>query len=187
MDFPTLLATRRSIRDFRDSDVPLDLIHEILRDTMLAPTAGNTQPCRFIIVRDREFMKRLSDENKKNFLAELEKNPDSPLKQYGPILRDKYFNVFHNAPCLVFFAGSKAVRSLDVDCALTAAYFMFSAASRGLGTCWIGMGNMIRDGELLAELGLPDDHRIVAPVILGYPKAVPPASERHEPIVLKVI
>lgn len=187
MDFKSLLAARRSIRDFREGDVPPDLIQEILQETVLAPTASNNQPCRFIIVRDREFMKRLSDESKKNFLADIEKNPDSPMKIYEPVLRNRDFNVFYNAPCLIFFVGSKSVRSLDVDCALTASYFMFSAASRGMGTCWIGMGTLIRDRRLLAEMGLPADHRIVAPIVLGYPREVPPASERREPVILTEI
>jgi nitroreductase len=109
------------------------------------------------------------------------------LKQYEAALRDVRFNVFYNAPCLVLFAGPKEVRSLDVDCGLTVAYFMFSATSRGLGTCWIGLGAHVRNPKILDEIGVPVDCRIVAPIIIGYPKDIPPASERHSPDILKVI
>jgi hypothetical protein len=34
---------------------------------------------------------------------------------------------------------------------------------------------------------MPDDSRIVAPVIIGYPKEIPAASERHAPQILKII
>jgi nitroreductase len=187
MDYETLLKHRRAIRDFQDREVPLAVVEEILRETCLAPTASNRQPCKFIVVRDRERMRRLSDVSKRTLLADLERNPDSPAKAYEAYLRDPRTNVFYNAPCLVFILGPEEVRSLDVDCGLTAAYFMFAATARGLGTCWIGLGAHLRDPEVLAELGVPAGCRIVAPLILGYPTAVPPASERHAPEILKVL
>ena len=187
MDFKTLLTNRRSIRDFQDREVPLSVVHEIIHDTCLAPTAGNGQPCRFIIIRDRGVMKRLSDESRRNLLADLAVNPDAPMKMYEAALRDDAFNVFYNAPCLIYIIGFRTVQSLEVDCALTAAYLMFSAASRGLGTCWIGLGAHIRGHEILRDIGAPEDCRIVAPIILGYPAAVPPASERRTPDIVREI
>ena len=187
MDFKTLLTNRRSIRDFLDREVPLSVVEEIIEDTRLAPSASNRQPCRFIIIRDRERIEKLSTESKRNLLADLTRNPSLPLKQYEATLRDEKFNVFYSAPCLVFVIGPRDVFSLDVDCGLAVAYFMFSAVSRGLGTCWIGLGANIRDRAILAEIGVPDDCRIVAPVILGYPASIPPASERRSPEIIKVI
>ena len=187
MDFQTILKNRRSIRDFQNREVPLSVLKEIIQDTCLTPTAGNGQPCRFIIIQDRHCMQRLSDESKRNLLADLMKNPDSPLRQYEATLRDENFNVFYNAPCLVCIAGPNNIRSLDVDVALTVAYFMFSATSRGLGTCWIALGAQIRDRKTLDDIGVPSDCRIVAPVIVGYPTSIPDASERHAPNILKVI
>jgi len=187
MEFSQLLKDRRSIRDYTDEVPSLELINEIIQDTCLAPTASNGQPCSFIIIRDRDFIKALSDESKKNLLAAIESDPNSPLKIYQETLRDPGFNVFYNAPCLVVFVGPRRLHSLDVDCALTVAYFMFSAVSRGLGTCWVALGGNIRDKELLGRMSLREDQRIVAPIILGYPVEIPPASERHPPEILKVI
>lgn len=187
MDFETLLKNRRSIRDFQNKKVPLSIIKEIIQDTCLAPTASNGQPCRFIIIHDRDCIKRLSDESKKSLLDDLVRNPNLPLKQYEAALRDEMFNVFYNAPCLVLFVGPKDVYSLDVDCGLTASYFMFSATSKGLGTCWIGLGAHVRDKKILDEIGVPSDCRIVAPIIIGYPESVPPVLERRSPDILKII
>lgn len=187
MDFKTLLTNRRSIRDFQDREVPLSVVKEIIQDTCLAPTASNRQPCRFVIVQDRERIKRLSAESKRNLLAELVRNPDSPLKQYEAALRDEKFSVFYNAPCLVLVIGPRDVYSLEVDCGLTVAYFMFSAVSRGLGTCWIGLGAHVRDRQILNEIGVPDNCRIVAPIILGYPVTIPPVSERHAPDIVRIL
>lgn len=187
MDFKTLLTHRRAIRDFQNREVPLSIIREIIQDTCFAPTARNGQPCKFIIIRNRDYIKKLSDESKKNLLSDLVKDPDSLIKNYESYLRDETFNVFYNAPCLVYIIGPKDVHSLEVDCALTAAYFMFSATSRGLGTCWIGLGAHIRDRKILSDMGVPEDCEIVAPIILGYPTSMPPASERHAPDILKII
>ncbi|PKN89034.1 MAG: hypothetical protein CVU51_02320, partial [Deltaproteobacteria bacterium HGW-Deltaproteobacteria-1] len=106
---------------------------------------------------------------------------------YVSLLQNENFNVFYNAPCLIYITGAKSVGSLDVDVALAASYIMFSAASRGMGTCWVALGANIRDPQLRAELGLPDNYRIVAPIILGYPKAIPAPSERHAPEIIRVI
>jgi nitroreductase len=187
MDFKTLLMNRRSIRDFQDREVPLPVVQEILQETCLAPTASNGQPCRFIIIRDREVMRRLSDESKRNLLADIAGNPDAPIKVYETMLRNDAFNVFYNAPCLILIIGPQEVHSLEIDCALTAAYLMFSAASRGLGTCWIALGANIRSDELLQETGVPKGFSIVAPIILGYPTSIPAAPERHTPDIVREI
>ena len=187
MDFKTLLINRRSIREFQDKEVPLSIVKEIIRDTCFAPTASNLQPCRFIIVQNRAFMKKLSDESKKNLVADIVQNPNSPMKPYEDGLRNEHVNVFYNAPCLVYIIGPQDAPLIDIDCALTAAYFMFSAVSRGLGTCWVELGIDIRDPGILHEIGMPDGYRIVAPVIIGYPTNIPSASERHEPVIVKVV
>ena len=187
MTFDDLLKNRRAIRDFQDKEVSLKIIEEILRESTLAPSASNIQPCRFSIVQCRNTMKALSDESKANLLDDNAKNKISLLPQYIGYLKDKNFNVFYNAPCVIYISGSKRIESLDWDCALAAGYIMFSAAARGLGTCWINLGSNIRDSQLKAMLGIPDGCRIVAPIIIGYPKAIPPASERHAPEILKVI
>ena len=188
MDFKDLLINRRSIRNFQDKDVPLPIIQEILQDTCLAPTASNRQPCRYIIIRNLDLIKRLSDESKSNLLDDISQNPNAPIKQYQKTLEDKSFNVFYNAPCLIYVIGPNNLSSKDVDCGLTVAYLMFSATTRGLGTCWIGLGSHIRDQKTLNEIGVPDGYEIIAPIIIGYPAdGIPVASERHAPDIVKVI
>jgi nitroreductase len=187
MTFAELLKSRRSIRDFQDKEVPLKIVEEILQESTFAPSASNGQPCRFSIVNCKNTIKALSDESKENLLEDYAKNKTSLNPAYVDVLKDANFNVFYNAPCVIFIIGSSSVRSLDVDCALAASYMMFSAVERGLGTCWINLGSQIRDPQLKAVLGIPDGCRIVAPIIIGYPKAIPAASERHIPQILRVI
>ena len=186
-EFNEVLKKRRSIRDFQDKEVLLDIIRDIIKESCLAPSAANGQPWRFIIINNKDVIKRLSDDTKKNLISYIEKNPDAPTKKYEAALRNPDFNVFYNAPCLVYIAGSKQVRNLYVDCALAACYFMFSASERGLGTCWVGLGTSIQDPNLLKLIGMPEDHKIVAPLIIGYPKSIPSPPERNEPQILKIV
>jgi nitroreductase len=187
MDFFDLLETRRSVRNYLDKDVPLDLLTEIIRDACLAPSSGNRQTWRFIVVNDRDTIARLSEESRCNLVAELDRNPTSYFKRYEGGLRNPEFNVFYNAPGLVIICGDRRSHSLQVDCALAASYLMLSASARGLGTCWVDLGSHIRDPKLLEEIGLTDDLAIVAPVIVGYPKAIPAIPPRNEPVILKTI
>ncbi len=187
MEYPELLTKRRSVRDYEDKEVPLDTVIQVINESCLAPSSSNGQPWRFVIVTDRAVIKRLSDESKRNLLREIERDTRSTSSRYEARLRDPDFNVYYNAPCLVFIAGPKDLRSIETDCALAAAYLMLSASDRGLATCWIGLGRFIEDEELRDLIGLSETDRIVAPVIIGYPKRIPAVPQRSGPEILKIV
>ena len=187
MIFDELLKQRRSIRQYQDKPVSIEVIHQILNESTLAPNTGNEQPWKFIIVNNKEIIKRISDESKKNILKRIVANPDDYAKRYQEMLENTSFNVFYNAPCLVMILGYANLKNLYVDCALAASYIMLAAVSRGLGTCWVNLGAEIHDQEMRNELGIPDNCSIVAPIILGYPDKIPPAPKRNAPEILKII
>jgi len=185
--FTEILKLRRSIRNFQDRQVPLDIIKELINESILAPNSGNDQPWKFIIVNNKGLLKRMSDESKKNMLARIVDNPNDRANNYKKVLRNESFNVFYNAPCLVIILGTKEFQNLYADCALAAGYFMMAATSRGLGTCWVNLGAQIRDPKLLHELGVPEDCQIVAPIVVGYPVKIPSVPKRREPEIIKII
>jgi len=178
MTFGELLENRRSIRRYQDRPVSVQVVQELIRESTLAPSAGNEQPWKFVIVHGQDRIEKLSDESKKNILSRIAANPEDYAKKYERMLSNESFNVFYNAPCLVLILGSSDLKNLYVDCALAASYFMMAAASRGLGTCWVNLGAEIHDAEMRAELGIPDHCTIVAPIILGYPARIPPVPKR---------
>lgn len=187
MDFRELLKQRRAVRDFEDKEVSTDILKEMVEDAIMAPNASHRQPWKFVIVNNKEMMKRISDDSKKTIVAGIEANSDSPMKGYLPILKDETFNVFYNSPALICVVSKIKGHLNGVDCALAASYLMFSATSRGLGTCWVAQGAEVRDEDLLKELGIPEGFKIYAPIIVGYPKMIPPAPERKPVDILKVI
>jgi nitroreductase len=163
------------------------LIKEIINDAVKAPNAGNMQLWRFVVVSNRDWLKRISDANIKGFLADLDSNPNSPWKGYEKQFRNPDFNIFYNAPAAIYIAGTAKMQTIVQDCTLAGAYLMLSAANRGLGTCWVAQGAFIEDKEILAEMAIPENYRIVAPIIIGYPKQVPSMAPRKEPKFLKVM
>jgi nitroreductase len=187
MTYDELLQKRRSVRRYQERPVPVEVIQAMIDESTLAPSAGNEQPWKFVIVSGRETLKRISDESKKNILARIAANPDDYAKKYERMLSSEPFNVFYNAPCLVLILGPSGAKNLYVDCALAASYFMMAAVSRDLGTCWVNFGTEIRDPDMREALSLPDDCTIVAPIILGYPERIPPAPKRKEPDVLSIV
>lgn len=187
MDFRELILKRRSVREFDGKAVRAELVREIIADSIQAPNARNAQPWAFVVVSNSTMITKLSDESKKNILWDMGDNPSSPYVMYKPILENADFNVFYNAPCVVYIAGPRDIRSIQVDCALAAAYFMLSAADRGLGTCWVDLGSVIRDPLLRNEIGLPKDHVIVASIAMGYPVRIPGTPPRSEPRILKIV
>lgn len=48
------IQSRRSIRKYKSDDVPDDLVEQMLEAARLAPSAGNSQPWRFIVARDEK-------------------------------------------------------------------------------------------------------------------------------------
>lgn len=187
MDFKELIKKRRAVRSFTSKKVSLEIIHEIIDQTCLAPSAHNSQPWRFAIIQNTDLMKRISDESKKNQLIALKDNPDPFCHQFDSMFKDPKFNVFYNASSLVIICGVKDKDPyLFQDCSLAAAYFMLSAADRGLGTCWVALGDNIIDIKLREEIGLTKDVEVIAPIIIGYPKESTEAPKRKS-IILKEI
>lgn len=61
MDVFTSIKTRRSIRSFKEDPFPEDLLTQLLEAGQAAPTAGNVQPWKFFVVRNRPLQEQLTD------------------------------------------------------------------------------------------------------------------------------
>lgn len=130
---------------------------------------------------------RISRVCKRSMLDRIASNPNDYALKYEKMLQKEFFHIFYHAPVVIYIIGDAVLKNLYVDCALAASYLMMSASSRGLGTCWVNFGTEIRDPKLRDELGIPYDHKIVAPIVLGYPERIPDIPKRREPQIIKLI
>ncbi|MGD9107617.1 MAG: nitroreductase family protein [Gammaproteobacteria bacterium] len=187
MDYSELLKKRRSIRNFEDKKVPLEIIQEMLHEACLAPSACNTQPWRFIIIQDQQLIKRISDESKRCGLAIIEKHPDSIYSKFAESFNNPNYNIFYNAPALIFVVCEKDNPIFNIDCANAANYLMFAATNKGLGTCWIGLAHPLEYSELKKEIGISENYQIAAVLALGYPESIPEPAPRNDLIIVNSI
>jgi nitroreductase len=96
--------------------------------------------------------------------------------------------IFYGAPLLIMICTSPADEWAKADVGLAAENMFIAARSLGLGSCYVGLANSLnKDRKLLASLGIPEDHEIIAPLIFGYPKGDFPAAPKREAKVLKRI
>lgn len=184
--FDDLLKNRRSIRDFYDTPVPEETIQAIIRDSTLAPSSGNEQPWQFVMVTDRDFMADISRDCKEALLDRIAKDPGDYAQKYKALFSNPAFNIFYNAPAVVFIMGDKQLKNSEINCTLSAGYFMFSAVAHNLGTCWVSFAKFVKDDRIKKKLRLNPDLFIVAPIIIGYPKQVPAPPKRKEARIVRI-
>jgi nitroreductase len=178
------IKTRRSVREYLDMPLSEETIKKIIDAGRYAPTGLNLQPWRFMVVQNKEMLNKLSDYSKPILVKNLEGRKDAGAVNFLKRLQDKNFNLFYNAPVLIFVIGSKNNALTDYDCSMCAENMMLAAQSLGIGSCWIGGAAVIQQSEeLMAELKIPQNYKIIAPLIFGYPGTTPPTPEKRDPVI----
>lgn len=99
--FADELTTRRTVRDFASTPIPLEAVREAVRAAATAPSGANVQPWRFVVVTDpvarrriregaeaeeREFYDRRAGEEWLDALAPLGTDADKPFLETAPVL-----------------------------------------------------------------------------------------------------
>lgn len=64
MDTFETIFTRRSVREFTDKPVKDETINKLLEAAMYAPSATNSQPWHFIVVKDKNMLQKIAAEIK---------------------------------------------------------------------------------------------------------------------------
>ncbi|RLE80456.1 MAG: nitroreductase [Thermoprotei archaeon] len=147
-----VIQQRRSIRRYEPKPIPKDILLKLLEAARLAPSAGNRQPWRFVIVTDPERKKKLAEAcHHQMFIADA-----------GVVI------VALSDP-----KTSPRWHALDTMIALE--HIVLVATDLGLGTCWIGAFEPERVKEII---GSPKDLNPVAVLPVGYPAEAPPPRPR---------
>ena len=159
MDDPIL--TRRSIRAYTTEPVADDQVERLLRAAMAAPSAGNQQPWRFVVVTERATL--------------------AAIPAFHP-----YARMLAQAPlAIVVCTATEGLRwpaFADQDCAAAVENILIEAAAIGLGAVWLGVHPLEeRVTGLRRLLGVPDDVIPFAVVPVGHPAESREPSARFDP------
>ena len=187
-----VIFMRRSVRAYTAQSLDEPTIRALLDAAVQAPTAMHTEPWAFVVVQDRTTLKRISDRAKGSWIKEaaryrdLHRGVDATLASaFAERFASPDFCVFYDAGTLIAI-GARALDPFVVaDCWLAAQNLMLAACALGLGTCCIGSAlPALNSPDTKAELRIPSDIEIVAPVIVGVPSQSAVEVSRREPTIV---
>ena len=183
------IYSRRSVRAYLPDDVPDDVIRELIRAGTYAPSAANKQPWRFVVIKNRELITKLSDKAKELWMEQATKASQPELKSLVNMVSRPGFNIFFNAPLLIMIFSDSDAFSPQIDCSLAGENMMLAARSLGMGSCWIGLAAPLGQVQaIMDDLGATSSCKLEGSLIFGYPvKLDMKAPKREENVVLKWI
>lgn len=158
MEFSRVIASRYSVRDYRRTEIPEDVLNSVLQAFVMAPTAANRQSMGVVVVRTegRE--------------AELRRVYAADWFVQAPVV---LVACAVTSGCWVRRSDGKSYA--DVDVAIAMDHMVLAATNLGLGTCWIGAFDPAAAREVLA---LPEGVEPIAMTPLGYPADEAPPKRR---------
>ncbi|MBI2134761.1 nitroreductase family protein [Candidatus Woesearchaeota archaeon] len=161
MDVFEAIRTRRSIRKYKDKQVPWDNVVTILQAGKYAPSAGNLQNWKFIIVKNDAKRKAIT----KACLQQewMEQAPVFIVVLAEPKKAERFYGI----------RGSR-LYTLQA-CAAAIENMLLTAHSLGLGSCWVGAFD---EHEIWAILGLPEEISVQGIVTIGYADEIPQAPPK---------
>ena len=158
----TLLAnqTRRSVRKYTEARLDEEKLDAILRAGMAAPSAGNSQCWRFVVVDDKKLL---------STIASL--SPYAGMAAAAPL-------------AIVVCADLKAEKYPGFwvqDCAAAMQNMLLAAHALGLGAVWCGIHpDKEREAAFSQAFNLPPNYAVFGLMVCGYPVDAPPPADRFD-------
>ncbi len=141
---------RQSIRDYKETAVPQDKLRRVLEAGRMAPSGGNRQEMKFVVVTDAEARAKLA-----------EATGGQRHVAQAPVIIAAVATV----PDRIMLCG---VPAYPVDVAIAIDHLTLAAFEEGLGTCWIGA---FKQDMARKALKIPDSCMVVSLLTLGFPAA----------------
>lgn len=161
------LKNRRSVRKYKDTMVPKEIIEQIMEAGLYAASGMNRQPVIMVAVTNKEMRDRMAKLNAQ--VMGMDKDP------------------FYGAPCLIVVLAEREMRNRVYDGSLVMGNLMQAAYDLGVGSCWIHRAKEVFDTEegkeILRSIGVEGDYEGIGNCILGYvdgeyPQAAPRKENR---------
>ena len=144
------INARQSIREYRDTPVPEDRLRRVLEAGRMAPTGGNRQEFKLVVVKDSETRARLA-----------EASGGQRHVGQAPVL----IAAVATSPERIMLCG---VPAYPVDVAIAVDHLTLAATEEGLATCWIGA---FKQEMVRKALKIPESCVVVSLLTLGFAAA----------------
>ena len=136
------LMERRSVRSYKEEQVPEDILQQILEAGEYAPSGMGMQSAVMVVVRDKDTINQISRMN-----AAVMGNDGDP---------------FYGAPTVVIVFGDSTRGTYVEDGSLVMGNLMNAAASLGVDSCWIHRAKEVflsEEGKtLMKKWGLGEEY-----------------------------
>jgi nitroreductase len=181
MDIFEAIRGRRSVREFLPDPVAAQDLERILDAARYAPTAGNAQPWRFLLIRDQANRAALKAMVYGHLQHRIERLGLAPEKEQE--LRARFGSMVERLfvapvwvlalvdarqyPDLVLYDGAMAVQNM-----------MLAAYALGYGTSL--QTTLFPEAAVRRHLSIPDDYRFVCAVPLGRPAQQPDLPPKRD-------
>lgn len=166
------IKNRRTIRKYRQEDIPASLLNELLEESFRASTMGNMQLYSVVVTRDSEMKSRLAPAHF-----------NQPMVTSAPVVLT--FCADFNRFCK-WCRQREAVPGYDnfisflnaaTDALLVTQNFCTLAEEKGLGICYLGT-TIYNPDQIIDILKLPQLVMPVATITVGYPDESPLQPDR---------
>ncbi|MEO6571775.1 MAG: nitroreductase family protein [Ilumatobacteraceae bacterium] len=188
-DLYEAMSTLRAVRKLRTDPIPDDVLERVLQAACWAPTGGNQQPWRVVVVLDPERKQALADiyapewaAYSAGFLDRLKGLPPEQFAKWERVAAagDHLADHLHEAPAILVFCGNpKAMAITDAKLdriSMVGGGSVYPAVQNALLACVAeGLGctlttlHCLREPEVKAALDIPDPWATLALVPIGYP------------------
>jgi nitroreductase/ferredoxin len=181
-----LLTGRRTHRAYTDKTIPRETIEEIINIARYGPSGHNSQLPQWLVISDKEEIRRIGQTVIDFMKANTEPNPEHPFPwdYYGTdsdqlveLWEKGVDSIFRGAPHLVILYGPGFIKDYYIareQAAIRQVYLELAAVPYGIRTVWIGFltAAAMMYPPAVEALGrhIPDGCELYDAICLGYPK-----------------
>jgi len=172
MDTLQTILNHRTIRNYKNTPVPDDILNTILESATRASTTGNMQLYSIIVSRDEEMKRKLCD---LHFRQKMVIDAPVLLTFCADIRRfNKWCEQRKAEPCYDNFLW---FINASIDAILATQNAGIAAESFGLGICYLGTVTYNAD-KIIELLECPEYVVPITTIVIGYPADTPPLTDR---------
>lgn len=158
------IMTRTSVRSYSDRAIESEKIDTLLRAAMAAPSAGNKQPWRFVVINDKSRLKYISENFNTMTMA-----------------KDAALAVIVCGDITATFPGDGKDYWVE-DVSASSENMLLAAHAMGLGAVWCGIYPLPERVQQFSEfLELPENIIPMACICIGYPAGDPTPKDKWKP------
>lgn len=150
----TILKGRRSVRKYKDEEIPDEIINAALEAAHLAPTARNVQPWIFGVIKNNEMLENLG-----------KTAPNGAFIKNAKV-------------CFAVFGEKDQTYYLE-DCSAATMQIILALWSFGVGTCWVAGDKKDYAEEIRKIMNVPDKYTLVSLIPAGYPEEITVPSKKE--------